>query len=215
MKKISILLCVVMLLTVLAGCGGDNLTGTWEANIDISETIGGGMAEVLSQSMPELEEYIDLSGLTLTVKTTFNEDGTYVTTVSEESVAAMIESAATKAATGFTEYMNKIIADLKLDIDINTIIGLQEGETVEDKLKTEFASEKFKEIIEANVQNGVYKAKDGKLFTAENEEGFSNEKFETYTLNGDTLEITGSEGMEEDVNSIMAKKYPITYKKVG
>ena len=216
MKKVSVLLCVVMLLSLLVGCGGgDNLTGTWEANIDVTETIGGGIIDEIAKSMPELNEYIDLSGLTLTIKTTFNEDGSYVSTVTEESFAAMMDTAASKAAEGLTNYINEIVADLKLDIDVSTIIGLNDGETVEDRLKAQFNSEDFKKIIENNAQSGVYRVKNGKLLTAETEEGFDEAKFETYVLNGDTLELTGAEGMDEDVVSIMTKKYPITYKKIG
>ncbi|MBR5478611.1 MAG: hypothetical protein IKU84_00360 [Clostridia bacterium] len=214
-KRISILLCVAMLLAFLAGCGEDNLTGTWEATINVSETIGAGIMDEMAKSMPEAKDYVDLGELTLVVRTTFNEDGTFVSAVTEESFAAMMDSAADKACDGFTAYINKIITDLKLNIDANTVIGLNEGETLADRFKAQFKTEDFKKILEENSQSGVYVAKGGKLFTADVEENINEEKYEVYTLSGDTLEVTEAVGMDEDVVSVMIKAYPMTYKKIG
>lgn len=216
MKKISILLCAAMLLSLLAGCGGgDDLTGTWEAELDVSKTIGDSIATSMSEKMPDLNEYLDFSGLTLIVRTTFNEDGTYVSKVTDESMNAMLELAAKKAADGLTKYMTELIEQYKMDVDINAVFGLAEGETLEEKIKAEFQSEDFKKSIASDYLEGVYKAEDGKLFTADKAENFSDTKYETYELDGDELVLTGSEGMEENVNSIMNKVYPMTYKKIG
>lgn len=214
-KRISILLCVAMLLTLLAGCGEDDLTGTWEATINVSETIGAGIMDEMAKSMPEAKDYIDLGELTLVVRTTFNEDGTFVSAVTEESFSAMMDVAADKACEGFTAYIEKLIGDFNLNLDVNKVIGLNEGETLADRFKAQFKTEDFKKIIEENSQNGVYKAKDGKLFTADVVENISEEKYEVYALNGDTLELTESVGMEDDVASVMIKAYPMTYKKIG
>ena len=215
-KKISVLLCVAMLLSLLVGCGGgDDLTGVWEANIDVSETIGGSIAEEMSKSMPELKENLDFSGLTLVIRTTFNEDGTYTSVVTEESFDAMMNAAAKKATDGFTAYITALMSELKIDMDIKDILGLQEGETLEQRIKSQFKAEDFKRIIESNAQSGVHKAEDGKLYTADNFENISSDKYETYELDGDELVLTGSQGMEENTTSIMAKVYPITYKKIS
>ncbi len=214
-KRISVLLCAVMLVSLLAGCGGgDNLTGTWEATVDKSETIGAGIKASLTEVNPDLEQYINITDTPVVIRTTFNEDGTYVSEITEESFAAMMDSMATQVAAGFVSYAEALKAQMKKDIDINTILGIAEGTTIEAEIKKQFNAEDFKKIIAESAQSGVYKAKDGKLYTAENQDSFDENKFETYVLNGDTLEITGLEGMDEEAVDIMTNIYPITYKKI-
>lgn len=215
-KRISVLVCALIVISLFTSCvGGDDLTGTWEATIDVSETVGSGIIDEMTNSAPDIKDTLDISGLTLAMRITFTEDGGYSASVTAESFDAMLSTLAAKTADGLLTYANKLITENNLEIDVNTVFGLEEGQTLEAKVKELFASEEFEQILAENVQSGVYKAKEGKLFTAENADSFNEEQYETYVLTGDKLEITGSVGMSEEATSVTANAYPITYKKIS
>lgn len=217
-KKISLLLCAVMLITLFAGCDSkDNVYGSWESTVDVSETFAAEVLAEVTKNNPNMTQFFNFEGITVVRTLTFNEDGTYTSTVTKESFYAMMDMVATKMAEGFTAYAEHQKKELNIDMNLNEVFEVPEGKTLADTIKAAFKTEEFDNIVMNNSQSGVFKAEGGKLYVAADVESFDDNKYETFVISGDNneiLEITGQVGLSESETELIGKSYPMTFTKV-
>ena len=206
MKKIkSIVLCLLALLFILTGCSGkSDLIGTYQGEVDFSPALSEAMMEI------GLEEE-DLDSLTLPIPLTFlfHEDGTYSLQVDAEAGAL--------AARSYIENICKILPEKLADQTGLTLEELDALFVEEVGIDfSEYIADVFSQLepalissLEESNEAGVYKTENGKLYTAEEKSGLSDENCVaySYTLEGDTLTLlsrTGGDDETEDNDSIDA-----------
>lgn len=242
MKKALAMLLVMVMVLSLTACGSkkNELVGTWQAKIDMTELIIGeadaGLAEVLASMDCEVElnsigDYVDaFEPVWIFV---FNEDGSYSLTVDEASLCAELESykaglegyfryffaellSQTLVDLGVVEQVNseeelEAILGVSLDEAITESMGMELGDYVNQVIDEELGGSA--EIAEMFNSEGKYKAKDGKLWlSAGLEYNVDVELYDYYSISGNTLTIeVGTAGQEDET----AMLYPLVFQKTA
>ena len=187
MKKIfALMLAALMLVGVLAACGGDKasvsdggLEGKWRTTLDMTEEVNQDLAD------GELGEFMEFSDLGVDLVLEFKGDGTYSMTVDEDALADTMESVKTQFKEGMSNYLAEMMPGVDLDLDeLMAEMGLDLDELVDS---VDMASE----LREYNMA-GQYKAEGGKLYLSESaDEEPPVDEYDVYILDGDTLTMNG------------------------
>lgn len=213
MKRIfAIALALVMMLS-LAACGqtdADKLVGTWTSDLDMSSVTN----EMLAAMGEGAEEYFTFENFTVTLVMTFNEDGTYSTTVDEASVEAAVDSLMATVEDGMVKMLEAQIAEAGLNMTVDEMLAVS-GMTMEDLMASVDTSALVTEMTEGSASEGKFKAEDGKLYMSAGLDYEVDEAvYDTYELDGTTLTLTGHVGAETDEEQLVADEmYPVTLTK--
>lgn len=210
-KTLSIVLLLAMLMTLFTGCSlfGDKLDGTWEAEIDITDPILDGIKSSFGENADSMLSMFEIKDLKILSRMTFSEDGSYEISADKDSISNMTKSLVDQLSAGFTTVLAKIAEDSGKDKE--SVAGLINE--MSDLLKAEFTEEAMSKLVDNFTKKGFYKAKGGKLYTADTEASLENAGYETYELVDNTLTITKGEGLEDVYSEAVASFYPIVYTK--
>lgn len=97
-KRILALLLALALCSSLSACGEENpIVGTWKGTLDYSEIL----QEELSSE--EVWESIPIRGVSLEILFVFNKDGSFTSSISQESVENMVQTLVDLAVVGLAE----------------------------------------------------------------------------------------------------------------
>ncbi len=202
------------------------LLGSWETTIDMADLINGLIAslaedtfvqEYISETVPGFTEYylipenINIETCPLKATYTFNDDSSYALTVDEE-VLAQTMAIVKEDLTGDVENFIKAYAEVKnLPLTPDMLMGLMGYDSVEDFIDEMFPEDMIGEYI-APIEGYYRTAPQGKLYLDE----YSDTVYETYTVEGDTLTITGTnEEISDDMLSgIVNSMYPMVFTRV-
>ena len=205
MKKrvLSVFVAVMLMLTMLTACGSKPdkaLLGKWVSEVDFGGYLNEGLA-----AEPEVAEYLAVDDFILEIELYLNEDGTYKMTADTDDNYASFENVKADLADGMAAYMTAMAAEYELTLE--DVLAASET-TIEEMVDESFGDAMYYEIIGEMESEGKFKAADGKLFMSDglNYEIDKN-VYETYTLEGNVLTITGS---SDDADSEM---YPMVFKK--
>lgn len=223
-KLIALLLAAVMMLSLTA-CGGPEILGTYETTIDLTSYVAESFDEgsELGGTELALENYLD--NFSITVVCEFKEDGTYSQSIDPESLNASIEEMKSAVLVMMDDLLLKTFADLykvygytvetKEDVEALTGMSWDDifpttlGMSAEEFLATlidESIAESFSDTLMAE---GKYIAKDGKLHMSMSlDEECSEDAYETYEIEGDTVTITGGVNIED--NELLDYPYVLT-----
>lgn len=164
-KKFSRLLCMTLVLSVLlsfAGCGASDkkkLVGTWNTTMDLTDMTN----ELLTAANPDMAEYITLSGCSIDLVYTFNEDGTYQMVLVNESLKEWSQNILESTTAGLRKYLDDQAREEGLTADdLLAVMGLDLDELLEMSLDTTVA---IQESVRNAEESGTYELKDGQLFT--------------------------------------------------
>ena len=215
-KTISMLLIISLLLgstVVLTGCNGDSkkIIGSWKAEIDYAAAVNAGISSV--QDAAKMAEYIKFDSFPLLTTFTFHEDGTYTVTMDPSSVFNAVQNIRTHVAMGMLEYVEDMLKEKNIPMTVNeylAFLGLNRltlGQTlVSDRALAEMAEELNKG------SSGLYRIEKGKIYmTASTDEELTEENYDTYTLDGDTLTLLechckqeyGFENISQDIYPVV------------
>lgn len=214
-KTISMLLIISLLLSstlVLTGCNGDSkkIIGSWQAEIDYAAAVNAGISSV--QGAAKMAEYIKFDSFPLLTTFTFHEDGTYTVTMDPSSVFNAVQNIRTHVAMGMLEYVEDMLKEKNIPMTVNeylAFLGLNRltlGQTlVSDRALAEMAEELNKG------STGLYRIEKGKIYmTASTDEELTEENYDTYTLDGDTLTLLECHcKQEEGFENISQDIYPV------
>lgn len=205
MKKriLSVLVAAVLLLTMLAACGSKTdkaLLGKWVCEMDFGSYLNEGLA-----SEPEVAQYMMVDDFILEVELYLNQDGTYRMTADTTANKASYEEVKSELADGMEAYMSAIAAEY--EITLEDLLAASET-SIEEMIEESFGDAMYYEIIGEMESEGKFEAADGKLFMSDGlNYDIDKNVYETYTLNGNTLTITGdSEGSNDGM-------YPMEFKR--
>ncbi|MBQ7017078.1 MAG: hypothetical protein IJN10_09020 [Firmicutes bacterium] len=205
MKKrvLSVLVAAVLLLTMLTACGSktdDALLGKWVCEMDFGSYLNEGLA-----TDPEVAQYMMVDDFILEIELYLNEDGTYKMTADTSANKASYEAVKVELADGMEAYLTAAAAEY--DMTLEDLLTASET-TIEEMLDDSFGDDMYYEIIGEMDAEGKFEAADGKLFMSDGlNYDIDKNVYETYTLNGNTLTITGdSDGTTDGM-------YPMEFKK--
>ena len=214
-RSISIFLILSMLLGMaltMSGCAGDDkkILGTWKAEIDYTEALNAGIRS--AEGMKDIAKYFQADSFILTTTFTFRDDGTYTVSIDDASAENALKTIRSIVYGGFRRYLQYQVDMSGLPISVSeylNLLGISMSELVDGALTDEVKKELLDEMV--NPHTGNYRVADGKIYmTEEVDEELTEENYDTYELDGDTLTLLEchckqEEGFEDIAQSI----YPV------
>lgn len=210
-KAISaVVICICLIASVFAGCSKISLEGKWKSTIDLTEDFseGGDMTDD-----PELGQYYDKLNIPLSIDViyTFDSNNSYTCAVDEEKFKADFDEAVEKMIDYMVEGMYKYAEAQGMSRDeFDAFYEEDNGSSVREDIRAESEAdiasiydEMIEELTETQLQHlGI---KDDRFYHTDdngNELGY-----QTFTLEGDTLTITGEYDMQD--KPVDEEDYPI------
>lgn len=212
MKKVMSMLMVVVLvlamMTMFAGCGNDadKLVGTWTSEVDMTQIINEELA-----ADPTLAGFFTINDFRIVMIMTFNEDGTYCSTVDAESVTTAMEGLLDDMETGIVAMLQAELDASGLDMSVEDMLAMS-GMSLEDlmaEMKSALENEGIVEQVTAEAtMEGNYEVKGDKLFLSDGlEYDVDPAIYEVIELDGNTMTWI------ENVGSDELGLYPIMFTK--
>ena len=205
MKKrvLSVLVAALLLLTMLTACGSKTdkaMLGKWVCEMDFGSYLNEGLA-----TEPEIAQYLMVDEFVLEVELYLNEDGTYKMTADTTANKASFENVKAELADGMEDYLTA--AAEEYDLTLEDLLAASET-TIDEMMDEAFGDSMYYEIIAEMEAEGNFEAADGKLYMSDGlDYDIDKNVYETYTLNGNVLTITGdSDGTTDGM-------YPMEFKK--
>ncbi len=204
MKKfLALVLSAVLLVSVLAACGGkeaasgDSLEGTWRTEIDMAEMINEQMAA------SGMGEFVNISDFSITMVMDIKGDGTYAMTVDKDALAGSMEGVKEDMKNGVTAYMENMLKEQGLDMSVEDAMAAS-GTSLDDMVDQAFSEEAMDEMTAGLHIEGQYKAEDGKFYTSGSVDEAPSDNYESYTLDGDTLTLdAGSSEVPSEMEAFL------------
>ena len=211
-KHFSITLCIAMIfamLVTLSGCGekeSEKFVGTWETELDMTETINEGFSEDA-----EMAKYLKVDDFKLTMVFTFHEDGTYKIDMDEEAFNNTYNGLVQSFKDGMKAYLEAPAKKEGLEISADEVLKLS-GTTMDALVNESLDKNTLMESFSGIKTEGKFDAEDGRLYTTDSKTSEINkEEYESYEFISDSelklVEPVGSD--DEDLNEL----YPLTLKK--
>lgn len=210
-KSVSaVVICLCLIASIFAGCSKISLEGQWKSTFDLSDSV------TESWDMTddaEVGQYYDKFSETLFVDViyTFDKDNNYTCAVDEEKLRADLDALADKVTNYVAEGMYKYVEDNgESRADLDAYYEEDMGITLYDDLYVsakEDCDQMFSDIVEEFTESEpqLMGFKGDRIYQTDekgNELGY-----QTYTLEGDTLTITGEYDMQD--NPVDEESYPI------
>lgn len=206
MKKfLALVLSAVLLVSVLAACGGDKkaasgdgIVGKWNASVDMTDYINqtleaGGMGE-----------FVQLSDFEMVMVMELKSDNTYTLTVDKDALADSMEGVKDQMKDGLGEYF----AQMMPGVDFEQALA-QSGMSMDDMLDQSMDLDAMSGSLNLA---GQYKAEDGKLYMSNDTGVEPTENYLTYDLSGDTLKLdAGNATPEASLSALL----PFNFERVG
>lgn len=211
MKKtfVTILTAVLLLGLVLSLCGcqkQDSIVGTWEGTLDFSKAFSQGVAE----GDEAMGQYFNITGLNLTMRMTFRENGTFIMEIDEESAKAAFKGIEGQLTEGMSAYMESMLEGTGMSLEDALAAS---GTTLEEMVSMFLSDEVIEAMVSQMKSEANYKAVRGKLFTSENlDDAIDESEFQPYSISGGELRLLEGEDTEDDP---FAGMYPLVLKKVN
>lgn len=219
-KLVTFFLCLSLLLSMgcmLSGCSNDRkkILGSWQAEIDYAAAVNAGIYS--AEGMEDVGDYFEFDTFPLTTTFTFLEDGTYTVTLDSQSVFKAVQGIRSHMAAGMEQYLADQIKKAGLDISADAylaMLGLNRI-TLGEMLFTDYTMGKIAEELSKG-SSGLYRVEKGKLYmTADLDTELTDENYDTYQLDGDTLTLLECHCQQaESFENISEDIYPVVLTRI-
>ena len=208
MKKfLALMLAALMLVGVLAACGGSNdkgsasgdgLEGKWSASLD--------MTDMLNEQMTAagLGEFIQFDDFGLVLAMELKSDSTYTLKVDKDALAGSLDSVKGQMKDGMTKYF----AELMPGVDVDDALA-QMGMNMDDLLDQSLDLDTMAGSLDLA---GQYKYEDGKLYMSNDVSEAPSDNYLTCTLDGNTLALDAGSSAPD---ASLAAMLPFVFQRVG
>lgn len=230
MKKLTTLLLAFVIMLSVTGCSifKPELLGSYQTEVDLRDLViqqfdsGTGLAD----TDYSLEHY--LTQFPVSINYVFTEDLTYHITVDKDSLQRALDGLKAAAAAMIDDYVFDGVKQRYADYgfivetrdDVATFVNMSWSELC--TLVLEVSPDKYVDVIITNSfveslaseyhSEGQFKAKKGQLHLSEHIDLLpSDEIYETYVIEGDTVTFTGAVNLENNVRI----SYPYTINRIG
>lgn len=220
MKKIkslsAVVICLCLIAGVFAGCSKISLEGQWKTSYDLSEELNK-YCDMTSD--PDYGEFYDVFNEQLTVDViyTFDSDNRYTVTVDEDKLKSDLDSFTDKFINYLIEGMYKYGESEGIDrSEFDELYKEANGVSMFDDARSDSdadLAELYNEIIDIYTENETKNTVVEKdRFYVTDADG-NKTKYETFTLEGDVLTISGAYDMND--NPIGDERYPLVLTKIA
>ena len=191
-RTVGMILLLCVLLTTFSGCNSDakDIIGSWSADINYAAAVNAGIYS--ADGMEEMGDYFKFDEFYLTTTFTFLEDGTYTVELDAVSVFNAVQGIRGHMAAGMEEYIRDEIRKAGLNISASSYLGMLglNWITLGEMLFTDYTMGKIAEEL-------------------------SEENYDTYSLDGDTLTLLECYcQQEEGFENVTKEIYPVVLKRV-
>ena len=211
MKKIlSLTLAALLLVALLAGCGGagggaaeeKGITGSWAADVDMTEYLN----KLLGEE-EELSQYLTLENFTIKLLAEFKDDGTYTMACDPASADAAMDGLKEQTKDAMLRYMQDMIDESGMDTTVEDLLA-ESGMTMDDLMAEMDEAYSAEDLVGDLNMEGKYVYEEGKLALSNSlDEEADIAEYEPVSLEGDTLTLTG----EGDTDGEFAGLYPVVF----
>lgn len=208
-KKILSLILLVVLAMSLVGCGkkdtSDQLIGTWELTFDYSAVI----ESELPSDYDGFHEDFDL-----TVRLTFNDDGTFEMYADEDALASELQNYLEGLAQFATEVTyEEFDAQGISKAEADEMVQEQYGMSIYEYMLDQFSSITVEDIASEIYTGGVYEARGDEVHMDEYK--VQDNVFDVFTVEGNTLTLNPPAGAEYESTGIEGFDYPYVFTRVA
>lgn len=191
-KKAAVLAVVLIMIVSLFACGaekGENLTGKWSCDIDMTQMMNDEIKDVFG------EDNLINAKLIVAVLLSIDESNHYTLSVDDDATLASIEAYFDAAEENVikmmydnaeAEAMDKETFDEAFESAYNVSVSDFVSEMFDAIDITEISSD----LTDIADESGVIKAKDGKLYFAADEKSFDDNSYAVYTRSDTQLVIS-------------------------
>ncbi len=178
----------------------EDIVGSWTADFNV----GGMLGDEIGMSDEEAK-YFDFSSLSFEIDFKFNDDGTYSTTLSEDSLDAAMNEMKDIMTDGMEKYLE---AELGMTLED---YEAQAGMTLEDTMEQAISAELMNEAFDDINKEGKYELDEDKLYMSDSLDEDVDEEYETFEfINKDEIKIIEAVGSDAET---IEGLYPITLKR--
>ena len=218
-KAISVFLCAALLFSMcisFTGCNSDakGIIGQWTAEINYAAAVNAGIST--AEGMEDIYKYFQFDEFYLTTTFTFMEDGTYTVELDSISVFNAVQGIRNHMSSGMRKYLADEIKKAGLDISVDSYLGMLGLNWISlgEKLISDYTLGKIADELN-KCSTGYYRVKGGKMYmTADMDTELTEENYDTYTLEGDTLTLLECHcQQEEGFENVTKDIYPIVLKR--
>lgn len=220
MKKLkvvsAVVVCICLIASMFAGCQKISFEGKWKATIDVGKEFSEGCDMT---DDPDIGKYYEKfnTPLSIDIIYTFDSDNSYTCAVDEEKFKADFEAAFEKGVDYAIEGMYKYAEDQGLTRDeFDAFYKEQEGVSLRESMiegakeeVTPLYNDMIEECAETEPQHLMIR---GDRFYNTDDNGVKL-GYQTFTLEGDTLTITGEFDMED--KPVDEEEYPLLLTKMN
>lgn len=185
-RALALVLMLAMAVCAFAGCGRKSdeelIVGKWEGDLDVAfivdemnkEMGGNGSQEA---SILEMLNVVDVSGISVKLRTEFKADGTYTTEMDRSSYETAMKALTDRMVENLPEIMRKYMAEaVGVDADEITdevldqlLVGasVSSWEEFGEMIARQMESMDFADLAQEAKTAGQYVLKDGKLYMSD------------------------------------------------
>ena len=219
MKKLkaisAVVVCICLIASVFAGCSKISFEGKWKSTIDLTEEFSKNCDMSEDAEIGEFYEKFNVP-LSVDVIYTFDKDNSYTCVVDEEKFKADYDAAVEKYINYALEGMYKYAESEGMSRDeFDALYEQQNGISVNDDIHEqadEDLTPVYNTLVDSFTESEIQKLgiKDDRFYHTDdkgNQLGY-----QTFTLEGDTLTITGEFDMQD--KPVNESDYPIVLTKM-
>lgn len=192
-RAITLALSVLLLMGLLAGCGGDKaLVGKWAMTVDMVDALNAGL------NSAGLNDAMRLSAFVVTMNFTFKSDGTYVCQLNADAFQNTMDALKDEMKTGYAKYIEDKSAAQGTNMTIDEFLAMS-GVTIDEALDQFISVDRLAGLADEWAAEGNYKTKGGKLFLSSSlDSQVDPQVYYTYTIDGDSMSFLSGVGTDED-----------------
>lgn len=192
---------VISMLFMFSGCKFDmsffpknensKIVGIWESKVDLSSIFD----DILDSSYSQYSGYFDVDEFNIALELQFESDGTYEIEIDETEYELSLYKLKEDLTDGFYEFANDTIESYGLNMTADELFASQ-GMTIEGTIDSIMEGVAAENVFSSMENSGYYKYENGKLYTSETKDVFSEDDLMDCELVGDTLIYGKSEDSE-------------------
>lgn len=212
-RYICLLLVLVMMMTLLSGCGAKKkLLGVWETKLDISPLVGQMLADA------QLGGDHTVTGFEITGRLEFFKDNTFILQLDPDTLSMALDKLLTELEQGLLDLLQSQLQEQGLSLPIGDLLtssDLTPGDLT-DRLRQHLEQKDFSgSLYQQSSLQGFYRLKGDKLLFCGDEETKLDDTFLRYTLEANTLSFTEAVGENAFIaDNLLLGATPITFTKV-
>lgn len=180
----------------------ERLFGKWETTTDFGETLNE-LFLLLTAEDPLFAQYIEISSCPVKETYEFFDDYSYIVVTDKDMLSRAIETAKADLTKGMEGYLVATFKEMGYVLTIDEILTLMEYSSMEEYIDEFFPDDLISEL-ETQAHGHYRTTSDEKLYLDE----YSDTYYELYTIEGDTMTITGNN------ENLMPELYPMVFEKV-